>query len=101
MIKRIFDRILGKIFRIIRNLRYFYYYNFNNGYVMKSLKQRKGECKHCGLCCWDCYELAYKDGKSYCEAYSNRPKWCKRDLPFDKLDLKLSRYKDCGYYWEK
>lgn len=87
------QRILEKINDIRINLLYLFY----SQYFIKKHKSRKGECKQCGECCKGCFLLT--EGNK-CSVYNDRPRWCVKDLPLDKLDIKLRDLKNCGYYWD-
>lgn len=92
-------KIQEKIKRSVNNIRLFFFYNFYKSYLIRKTIERLGECKKCGLCCKGCPYLN-KDNK--CKVYNNRPKWCHKDIPIDKFDLKVNTPKGkCGYYWGK
>ncbi len=79
---------------------------FRRTYVYKSLKQRKGECRQCGICCRipifgvRCPFL--KDNK--CSIHKTFKPYSCRIAFFDKKDryygLIPELEKACGYYWE-
>lgn len=80
--------------------RYWLILHFTLGYLYNSLEKRKGECKKCGRCESRC--IYYDRDKHLCEVYNNRPDWCYKDFPIDKIELKsLGLYEKCGYYWEE
>jgi len=64
--------------------------------IRNSLSRRKGKCKMCGYCCGSCFYL--KNNK--CKVYNQRPKFCSRDAPLNKFELKYIHSPKCGYYFE-
>ncbi len=70
----------------------------DENYVAGKLAKRKGKCLRCGKCCLGCKYLDVRDGKCRCKVYSDRPWFCHKDFPIDKLDLKVFGVeKSCGY----
>lgn len=68
------------------------------GYFLNSLARRHGACKKCGACCIGC--LFYSQRYKGCRVYKFRPpEFCQISFPYDKLQLKLRRIKNCGYFW--
>ena len=65
----------------------------NRGYIKNKSKKRKGFCKRCGQCCKGCNYFKEKN----CIIYKNRPWWCHKDFPIDKLDQKVFGVKNCGF----
>ena len=99
MIKKIIKKSLT-IYAIFKRLRLLYLMNFNQGYISKKLKTRKGHCKKCGKCCGDCAFLLppNKKGERICEVYKDRPSFCfPKDAPLEERH----RTPGCGYYWDK
>ena len=76
---------------------------FRLGKILNDLAVRRGECKKCGICCGNCFFIRYNpnDKTRFCEIYKSdlRPYRCK--MAPTKIDLKLKRHKDCGYYWDE
>lgn len=67
----------------------------DKNYVNKKINKRTGQCKKCGKCCEDCEFLDKKT--KLCKTYENRPWFCYKEFPLDKLDLKIWNIKNCGY----
>ena len=86
----------------IEMLRKRYLFLFRKKYVIKSLNNRKGECKQCGTCCRTMILCPHLKEDS-CTIYQDGDlsKFCKL-YPLDKADQNLSgTVGKCGYYWEK
>jgi hypothetical protein len=86
---------------LISGFRHRYLVYFRPHYTIRSLLNRKGECKKCGFCCflnrpWCRY---FKDNK--CQVYNKQPFFCKI-FPIDEKDKEMSGVSGvCGYKWEK
>jgi len=69
----------------------------------RQLKNRKGECKMCGGCCYNCPELYNENGKMLCKIYTRR-EWCDIYFPMSPLDLERvkSDFKvaKCGFEFD-
>ena len=70
----------------------------NKDYIKNKLSKRKGKCKKCGKCCKGCKHLNAKT--NLCKIYKNRPWFCHKNFPIDKMDQKVFRIKNCGYSFE-
>lgn len=81
-------KLLNKLRREINKI-------LNKNYIKNKLKKRKGYCKKCGQCCKGCKHLDKKT--NLCKTYENRPFYCHRQFPIDKLDQKIFKVKNCGY----
>jgi hypothetical protein len=65
-------------------------------YVEKRLELRRGECLRCGACCRTCSHLDIET--HLCKTYSDRPWYCNRDFPLDRVDQMAFRVEArCGY----
>lgn len=85
-----------RILIIIPNkLRRFIMKLVDKDYLKNKLNKRKGECKRCGQCCKGCNFL--DKNTNLCIKYENRPFYCHKDFPIDKLDQKIIGVKNCGY----
>ncbi len=71
---------------------------FNKDYINQKLQKRHGNCKKCGNCCKECEYLSYSN---LCTVYLNRPYFCHKEFPIDKLDQDIFQVKNCGYYFKK
>jgi Fe-S-cluster containining protein len=72
--------------------------------ILKSLKERKGECKKCGKCCrLFGLRCIFLDKNNQCRIYRFRPFLLCRIPPLNifKGEIKKHRELNCGYYWEK
>lgn len=82
---------------------------FHKEYIKSQIEKRKGECKHCGVCCqltFKCPALRWtSDGKSQCNRYQKYrfPNCC--TYPIDERDIRdrnlISPQTKCGYYWDE
>ena len=70
----------------------------DKNYIKNKLKKRKGKCKKCGKCCKGCKHL---NKENLCKTYKNRPFYCHKEFPIDKLDQKIFNIKNCGYKFKK
>lgn len=70
----------------------------DKSYIDKKFAKRKGECLKCGKCCGKCKHL--DEGTKLCRVYDERPWFCHRDFPIDKMDQKVFGVRDCGYNFE-
>ena len=70
----------------------------NKDYIKNKLSKRKGKCKKCGKCCKGCKHLNAKT--NLCKIYKNRPWFCHKNFPIDKMDQKVFKIKNCGYSFE-
>ncbi len=93
------------------SFRKIYVYYFYPRYIKEGLKKRRGECKACGECCRNLFNLGWK-----CP-FLNKQNLCsihkiKKYLPFirqfcyfypavEEFRVYKKEYKNkkCGYYW--
>lgn len=91
-----------KLWQIIRRRYYFY---FKRDKILKSIKQRKGNCTNCGLCCsksifgFKCKQFDEKTNS--CKVYNTpeMPLLCYY-YPFDEKDKWDFTKQECGYWWD-
>lgn len=86
---------MGSLLKIPNKLRREFMQFIDKNYLNKKLSKRKGQCKKCGQCCMNCKFLDKKT--NLCKTYENRPWFCHKDFPLDKLDQKVWKIKNCGY----
>jgi hypothetical protein len=84
---------MGYFIKLLNRLRREFFKMFNSEFYFDKLKKRIGNCKQCGECCIGCKYL--KNNK--CSVYNNRPWFCYKEFPLDKLDQKVFGVKNCGY----
>jgi Fe-S-cluster containining protein len=68
--------------------------------VLPVAKNRRGECKNCGACCYlpkKCIFLKMKDGKSYCSVYKFRSLNCRK---YPRTEKECLTKDTCGYRFE-
>ncbi len=84
-------------------LRRFWLGNFRRGYVRRSLTQRRGECRQCGVCCGLGNTCPVLHEKKLCLIYRGyRPRSC-RLFPIDERDIRDVELLGgtCGYHFVK
>lgn len=91
---------MNQLLRPLNILRHYFFKQKNKNYVKNQIKKRKGKCKRCGECCKNC---SYLDKKTkLCKIYKNRPWFCYKDFPLDKIDQKIwGVEKICGYKFKE
>jgi Fe-S-cluster containining protein len=81
-----------------------YYYFFNKDEVAESIKERKGECKRCGLCCQAsirCPKLFYDENDfAMCKIHDNKSDMCKM-YPYNGRDFFPHLKEKCGFWYEE
>jgi hypothetical protein len=82
---KVFNRLRREFMKLI-----------DKDFLDKKLRKRKGFCNKCGDCCKGCKYL--KDKK--CIVYNNRPWFCYKEFPLDRLDQKIWGVKNCSYWFE-
>lgn len=105
------DFLFG-IYVIPLRIRTVFKYKLTRGYSLKYcwdllskryFKYRKGECKCCGGCCFDCPNLFEEAGKKLCKIYKRR-EWCDIYFPISPEDLEWVKTnfhaKDCSFSFE-
>ncbi|MFB0564116.1 MAG: hypothetical protein ACETWK_00380 [Candidatus Aminicenantaceae bacterium] len=78
---------------------------FRPGYVKRSIKRRRGECRRTGACCrlgFDCWFLESNKEDSLCRINGKKSAVC-RFFPIDERDLRdrdiIEPRRPCGYYF--
>ena len=91
--------ILDSIWREIRR---WYYFNFNMNYVEQSIAKRKGKCSMCSCCDNQIKLLKCKHSKGkICEVWDTEkmPLRCKL-YPFDEKDKAKFARSYCTFRWD-
>jgi len=84
---------MGYFIKLLNRLRREFSKMFNSNFYLDKLKNRRGNCKRCGECCIGCKYLK----NNLCTTYDNRPWFCYKEFPLDRLDQKVFGVKNCGY----